>query len=114
MGWVGGEGVRSEGMELGFKGFKSQGWGRRGQRSLGVGVDGVVVGVGGVWVKGSGWDRRAWGQGLGSGSWGWVGEVREFGVGGIEIREVGIRKVGVGGLRSKESGPGGLTTFPTF
>ena len=58
------------------------------------------------------------GQGLGSGSWGWwvgSGEIGGVEVGEIGIREVGIRRVGVGGdLRSKESGSGGLMTFPTF
>ena len=50
----------SEGMELGSKDFKSGGWG--GQKSWGVGVE--AVGVGGVWVEGSGWGQEL---GLGGG-----------------------------------------------
>ena len=98
---------------MGSKGFKlgRGGWGQKGWSWVriegfksgvgievvrGVGVEAVGVWVGGVWVEGSGWDqggRRGWG------SWG---------------RGIGVREVGVGGnLGSKESGIGGLMTFPT-
>ena len=95
-------------MELGSERFKS-----RVGVIRGVGVEAVGVGVGRVWVEGSGWDRG--GRKVGVRSWGWEGG-RELGVGvgEIGVRKVGIRGVGVrGDLGSKESRSGGLMTFPT-
>ena len=57
------------GIGEGLEGFKSGVWGREGQKSWGVGVEGV-----GVEVEESSWD---WG------GWNW-----EVGVRGIEVREV--------------------------
>ena len=124
-GWsgVGGVWLGSEGMELGSEGFKSDGWGLGGQRSWGVRVEGVGVGVGRVWIEGSSWNRggrRDWDRGV----WGWVREVGlgELGSGGLGLRkligirglivvggEVGVEIVGikrVGGVRVGLGGRG--------
>ena len=112
---VGSGRLGSEGMVLGSKGFKSRGWGRGGQRSWGAGVKGVMDGAEGVWVKES---RRSEGFGCGSGvGFGKLGSMRSgvVGVGGIEVREVGIREVVVGGyLGSKKSGSGGFDDISNF
>ena len=100
-------GIRGVGVTVVEVGLEEMELVRRGssqgnQKSLGVGVKGV-------WVVGSGWDRacrRGWsvGQGLGSGSWG---------QGGLGSGKLELEKLGSGELGSKELGSGGLMTFPT-
>ena len=119
--------MRLEGFGLGRGGWgrrewcwvqrgSSQGVGVEEVRGVGgAGVKGVMDGAEGVWVKES---RRSEGFGCGSGvGFGKLGSMRSgvVGVGGIEVREVGIREVVVGGyLGSKKSGSGGFDDISNF